>query len=121
VLVMAAAVWAVGQIQASAERDSNAAISSGQQMPIAMLDQETGLRGFINMRDPRSLEPYRAGRAHFDEALTHVSDSSGDDADRSPLARQVSGRRWQSLAERELLHVQRDGKPTVAEACSASA
>jgi CHASE3 domain sensor protein len=37
-------------------------------MLIAMLDQETGLRGYVNTHDQRFLEPYRNGRTRLETA-----------------------------------------------------
>lgn len=38
----------------------------------AMLDQETGLRGFLATGQPGFLEPYRIGRVHADEAVSKL-------------------------------------------------
>jgi CHASE3 domain sensor protein len=68
VLAIAAAVWGVGRIQSSTDDASTHAITAGQQMLIAMLDQETGLRGYVNTHDQRFLEPYRNGRTRLETA-----------------------------------------------------
>lgn len=57
----------------------------------AMLDMETGLRGYLLSRDGRFLEPYRSGRAALDE---HNGDLSrrlaGDDAVAEQLSATLS-------------------------------
>jgi len=103
VILMAVAVWTTGRIQASAERNANSEIQAGERMLIAMLDQETGLRGYLLTRDPSFLQPYRLGRANFDAALAAAGQHPGDAADRGRLARQERiARQWQGLAESEI-------------------
>src|SRR3954452_22150272 len=86
IVVIAAAVWGVGRIQASADDASTHAISAGQQMLIAMLDQETGLRGYINTRDVRFLDPYRTGRTHLETAIADEGRWADNGDDRPRLA-----------------------------------
>src|SRR5437868_5095065 len=112
---MAGAVWATGRIQASAEKNSNAAIQAGQRMLIAMVDQETGLRGYINTDDARFLQPYNEGRRNFDAAITDVNGRIGDATDKRLLGEQVvTARRWQALAETELAGVGAGRRSTIA-------
>jgi len=44
----------------------------------AMIDQETGLRGYLVSSDPAFLEPYRAGAQAFDRALAEVKSLTAD-------------------------------------------
>src|SRR5436190_7609429 len=114
---MAVAVWATGQLQASAEKNASSDLAGGARMLIGMLDQETGLRGYLNTRDPRFLEPYRAGRAAFDAALTSLSDRKLDRIDRRLLRRQVTiARQWQALAETQLARLGQGRRTTIADA-----
>src|SRR6185436_13621885 len=71
ILAIAGAVWGVGRIQSSADDTSTRAITAGDQMLIAMLDQETGLRGYINTRRVQFLEPYREGRTRLETAIAN--------------------------------------------------
>jgi diguanylate cyclase (GGDEF)-like protein len=117
VALMAAAVWGTGRIQASAEENASAAIQAGQQMLIAMIDQETGLRGYINTRDRRFLEPYTNGRRDFDAALTTIGNRGAAAADRQLLREQVAvAREWQALAETELARIDSGDKPSTSDA-----
>src|SRR3954467_14489109 len=117
ILAIAAAVWGVGRIQSSADGSATHAITAGQQMLIAMLDQETGLRGYINARDDHFLEPYRAGRTRLETAIPDVRRFATDGDDKPLIAAQVTAaRRWQRLAESELTKVDAGGRPTIADA-----
>ncbi|HEX6713990.1 MAG TPA: diguanylate cyclase [Thermoleophilaceae bacterium] len=106
-MAIAAAVWGVGRIQSSADDSSTHAISAQQKMLIAMLDQETGLRGYINTRDIRFLEPYRNGRAHLEQAIADQHLYANDENDRPLIGKQVAlAREWQRLAETEVASIQ---------------
>jgi diguanylate cyclase (GGDEF)-like protein len=100
VLAMAVCVWATSRIQATADDGSTRALAAGQRMLIAMLDQETGLRGFINTRRQEFLEPYRRGRLQFDEGVADARVHATEAKDRALIAQQVAiARRWQALAQ----------------------
>ncbi|MCJ2099061.1 methyl-accepting chemotaxis protein, partial [Methylobacterium sp. E-046] len=64
----------------------------------AMLNQETGLRGYLITGRESSLEPYRAGRPAFDETITRLRSLIGNDAERSRLLADAvtAARAWQS-------------------------
>jgi signal transduction histidine kinase len=52
----------------------------------AVLDQESGVRGYVLTRDPQFLDPYERGRAAADAALARLGDEfSGDDAVQASL------------------------------------
>jgi diguanylate cyclase (GGDEF)-like protein len=117
IVVIAAAVWGVGRIQSSADDSSTHAIAAGQQMLIAMLDQETGLRGYINTRRQSFLEPYRQGRTHLETAIADARAHATDAADRRLINAQVAAaRRWQALAEQGLSRLQGSGAASTADA-----
>jgi diguanylate cyclase (GGDEF)-like protein len=116
-VAIAAAVWGVGRIQSSADESSTHAITAGQQMLIAMLDQETGLRGFINTRDRRFLEPYLSGRSRVETAISYARRYATDRDDRGLVGTQVAFvRRWQGLAESQISEISAGLHPTVADA-----
>ena len=64
----------------------------------AMLNQETGLRGYLITGRESSLEPYRWGRPTLDETVTHLKALIGDDVERSRLLADAvtAARVWQS-------------------------
>ncbi|MCJ2138259.1 CHASE3 domain-containing protein, partial [Methylobacterium sp. J-026] len=64
----------------------------------AMLDQETGLRGYLLTGRDGSLEPYRAGRPALDEAISRLRAMIGADAERTRLLADAAAaaRSWQT-------------------------
>ncbi len=63
----------------------------------AMLDQETGLRGYLLNADPDALQPYRSGITNLDNAVSKLHDLVADDPDeRSGLATaEAAAQDWQ--------------------------
>lgn len=64
ILVSGLAVWAPAADQRASSERSYTLTRGAQEMLTAMLDQETGLRGYVLTADRRFLEPYRAGRGN---------------------------------------------------------
>ncbi|WP_267360396.1 MULTISPECIES: methyl-accepting chemotaxis protein [unclassified Methylobacterium] len=64
----------------------------------AMLNQETGLRGYLLTGREASLEPYRAGRSALDEAISSLRGMIGNDAERIRLLADAvsAARSWQT-------------------------
>ena len=70
---------------------------------IAMLNQETGLRGYLITGDETSLAPYRDGKAALDGAIARLRDLIGSDAAEFSQLRdaETAARTWQTeVAER---------------------
>jgi diguanylate cyclase (GGDEF)-like protein len=69
-----------------------------------MLDQETGLRGYLLTRRRAFLEPFSRGQQHFDAALkTSQDEASGDREAEALIARQeTTARTWQALADHQV-------------------
>jgi methyl-accepting chemotaxis protein len=44
----------------------------------SMVDQETGVRGYLVGEDPKFLEPYKTGQEHYQSALAHVRELTAD-------------------------------------------
>jgi diguanylate cyclase (GGDEF)-like protein len=100
VMVMAACVWAVGQTQRDAAARSFRQTQQAQTMMTAMLDQETGLRGYLLNGRSEFIEPYVAGQRTFRQALA-TARGLGDDGDVGALlarSEELAGR-WRALAE----------------------
>jgi len=104
VLLSAAAVW----IASAAQRDTAERVAGqaqlAQDMLTAMLDQETGLRGYLlNGREP-FLEPYVKGRRDLDQALVQGrAEARGDQRAIRLIDQEESiAREWQTLAEQEI-------------------
>ncbi|MCJ2093058.1 methyl-accepting chemotaxis protein [Methylobacterium sp. J-072] len=64
----------------------------------AMLNQETGLRGYLITGRESSLEPYRSGRPTLDETINRLRTLIGSDTERSHLLADAvtAARAWQS-------------------------
>ena len=111
VLVVCAAVWGVSETQRKAAERVFAQSQAADRMLTAMLDQETGLRGFAISRDEAFLQPYVRGAEQFDAAVRDVRrlvDDEGQQATIFSLLREA--RRWQELADDGIVQVRRDGR-----------
>ncbi|WP_294646393.1 CHASE3 domain-containing protein, partial [uncultured Aureimonas sp.] len=77
-------------------------ISAGR---IAMVNQETGLRGFLISGDENFLEPYDAGRIAVGQAIDAVAQLTSDNARQQARVQDLRGEiaRWQTeIAGREI-------------------
>jgi diguanylate cyclase (GGDEF)-like protein len=102
VLTIAGAVWGVSQTQRNAADRAFAQSRAAQQMLTAMLDQQTGLRGFALSEEEEFLEPFVRGAHDFDAAVAGAR-GDGDASERETLVAQVAAaRRWQALAREEI-------------------
>jgi CHASE3 domain sensor protein len=105
VLTIAGAVWGVSQSQRSAADRAFGESRAGQQMLTAMLDQETGLRGFALAREEEFLAPFVAGQGAFDAAVASARRNL-EPSERKAFDEQVStAREWQGLAQGEVARV----------------
>ncbi|MEA2423714.1 MAG: hypothetical protein QOH13_124 [Thermoleophilaceae bacterium] len=106
IALMAAAVWGAGRVQSSSDDYSSRALDAGQKMLIAMLDQETGLRGYINTGRQEFLAPYRKGLTDFRTAAAEAQHYASDRRDAALIKRQTQTvDEWQALAEPEIADV----------------
>lgn len=100
VLCSGAVLFSLGQLREVTEARfrSTQLIRNLDVFRAAMLNQETGLRGYMLTGRESSLEPYRSGRTALDEAISRLNALVGDDVRSSrPLAEAVSAARsWQS-------------------------
>ncbi|HYI37301.1 MAG TPA: diguanylate cyclase [Thermoleophilaceae bacterium] len=104
VLVIAVSVWGVSAQQRSTADRVFDETRSAHQMLAAMLDQETGVRGFALTRQDTFLEPYRRGTVAFERALRRARALVHEDDTRRQLeAQAAAARRWHRLADEELL------------------
>lgn len=69
-----------------------------------MLDQETGVRGFLYTGEEQFLEPYLSGRATYEQARIEVIRASAGDPESTSLAsaEDSAARRWQAYAEQTI-------------------
>ncbi len=79
----------------------------------AMLDQETGLRGYLSTGDEEFLEPYHSGGAAYARARAAVAAASAGDEESAQLAADEDSvaRVWEQFAESSVAS-RRAGTPT---------
>src|SRR4051794_7384543 len=101
VVVVCAAVWFAAYSQRSAVSRTAAAQRANTQMLVAMLDQETGLRGYKLTGLPVFLQPYTRGRVEFERGLAAGRTLTRGNADlRRAIEAQVTvARSWQDRAQ----------------------
>ncbi|WP_280141097.1 CHASE3 domain-containing protein, partial [Methylobacterium sp. UNC378MF] len=77
---------------------SNQLIRALDNFRAAMLNQETGLRGYLITGRDGSLEPYRTGRLALDEAIDRLRSLIGQDPERTRLLADAvaAARSWQT-------------------------
>src|SRR3954454_1871441 len=111
VLVSGLAVWGPAAEQRSSSERSYALTRGAQQMLWAMLDQETGLRGYVLTGDRRFLDPYRSGRVDVAAVeRTLLSKTAGDPALTDAVAESAQiAATWQQEAEETVSQVARRG------------
>ncbi len=101
--VVALAVWAVSETQRStAERVFDESRAAAR-MQTAMLDQETGLRGFALTRERPYLQPFIDGVRAFDDASADARELATNDEQRRLIGRVTrTADRWRQLAEQDI-------------------
>src|SRR4051794_12423131 len=117
ILVSAVAVWAPAADQRSSSERNYDLNRGAQQMLTAMLDQETGLRGYVLTADRRFLEPYRVGRTDVAAAERSIlAEAAGDAALTDAIAESAQiAASWQQEAQETVDRVaDRGGRGTAA-------
>ncbi|MEL6061155.1 CHASE3 domain-containing protein [Methylobacterium sp. DCY52] len=88
---------------------TQALLAEVERMRIAMVDRETGLRGYLLSADPSFLEPQRAGRETFTVALAAAHRLTADNPDQQARLADLKtfADRWtHDIADRELALMQ---------------
>jgi diguanylate cyclase (GGDEF)-like protein len=104
VLLIGATVFAAATIARDSAIRAGRQQSASESMLTAMLNQETGARGYFETGDPLFLAPYRAGTSAFTRALSRSRDLDGGDV---TLQRGLSdearrSERWHSAAQAQI-------------------
>ena len=75
----------------------------------AIIDQETGLRGYLITRDQRFLEPYRLSGAKLGDLFTSIRSTVSDNPQQQKELEDVrqAYQRWQAYAEDAIARVQK--------------
>jgi diguanylate cyclase (GGDEF)-like protein len=103
VVVMAACVWQVGHSQREAATRSFHQAEQVRAMLTAMVDQETGLRGYLLVRRRPFLDPYFEGGQSFARALAAARRHGGSDRVELLLTRSEElATRWRASADTAL-------------------
>jgi diguanylate cyclase (GGDEF)-like protein len=124
VLLIGGTVFAAATVAGSSAIEAARQQSASEQMLTAMLNQETGARGYFQTLDPGFLEPYSAGTSAFAQALSESRRYAGGD---SALQRALSdearrGGRWHADTQAQIDRLRRVGKsPTVSQALAVKA
>jgi diguanylate cyclase (GGDEF)-like protein len=78
-VVLAATIWAASTVQRDTAADGARPITVAQDTLTAMLDQETGLRGYLLSGDTTYLEPFASGNDHYVSATARLRRELGGD------------------------------------------
>jgi len=106
VLALAIAAGGASYAQRSASRTGFDEQRTAQSLLTAMLDQETGVRGFAITADETFLAPYRKGQRDYAAAL--VEARSGADHARAALEQaDAAARSWRASARTEIAQLRR--------------
>ena len=98
---IATAVWSAAEVQRWTAGKALSEASAAEAMLVAMLDQETGLRGYLQTGDERFLEPYERGRRDFELAIAQSRLGVDEDERAEGLAlsaQEAVARDWQRSA-----------------------
>lgn len=103
----ALAVWIPATVQRHASDRIYAQTTAIQGMLTAMLDQETGLRGFALTGQSVFLEPYSTGRRNFEARLVAATRAAGGDEELHARIGAAEGvaRGWEGAADRAVASV----------------
>ncbi|WP_372784236.1 response regulator [Phenylobacterium sp.] len=92
--VVALIVWAnIAHLETTdaARRHTRDKLAQDAAVLEAMVDQETGLRGFAITGDPRFLQPYESGRLHFGFAIHNLKALVVDDPNEVRIVADIEG------------------------------
>src|SRR4051812_37743444 len=119
-VAMAVAMTASASLQRTAATKADDRADGASALLTAMIDQETGLRGFLLTGEESFLEPFHAGRVHAQAAEAVVSHTSAGDGRTLQLLRshERAENAWEAMARRQIAvrRLNRDFHGTVAEA-----
>jgi diguanylate cyclase (GGDEF)-like protein len=115
VAILGGSTWLVVSHERSSLLHAHAQTAAAGDLLTAMLEQETGVRGFDQTALEEFLEPFHAGRENFDAALAASRRrAAGDPEVLGQLAAQEhTARRWQAMAESALARVRGHGSHSV--------
>jgi diguanylate cyclase (GGDEF)-like protein len=118
VLLIACAVFATATIERNSALRAGTQEEAGQRLLTAMLDQETGARGYLVTRQERFLAPWYRGQAELAAALAESRSLSTGDA---PLLQALDeqaqlSRMWHAAVAAEIARLRATGRRPSTEA-----
>jgi diguanylate cyclase (GGDEF)-like protein len=110
-LVIGGSVWLIAGQQRDAVIGMQGQLRASSDLLTAMLDQETGLRGYALTGEKEFLEPYLFGHDEFDRVLTTAEAGPGRERRTAALLRDLTetARQWQANAASAVDQVDRRG------------
>jgi len=102
IIVISSSIWTTARMQHEVVARSIRRSRAADHMLTAMLDQETGLRGFLQTGRGAFLEPYRRGIRDFDAAVATARPAAEPELERRIDAQVAAARSWQALADRAI-------------------
>ena len=111
VLVIGGSVWLIAGQQREAVIGMQGQLRASSDLLTAMLDQETGLRGYALTADRDFLQPYELGQGELERALQEAQSGPGREPVTSALVRDLTAtaREWQANARTAVDQVERRG------------
>jgi PAS domain S-box-containing protein len=112
VITIVLVVWInMGLVERAVARDQEAheILAQADAVMAAMVNQETGLRGYVISANAEFLEPYHAGRRDLEGALARLATLSADDVEQGRHVAEISrlSHAWtQAFASREIAYVE---------------
>ncbi len=100
--------WQLGVLRQDNELTAHsfAILNAVHEVELVMVNQETGLRGFLISGDAKFLEPYRASEARFGQAVADLRQQvTAADQQNRVEAIAKAGQAWQHYAEAEIAAV----------------
>ena len=124
VALIAAAVFVAAQIERDSALHASHQAEASQQLLTAMLDQETGARGYFETGHQRFLSPWYSGSADFAAALARSRRLVGGDPTltRSLNEQAQISASWHATTAAEIARLEAGGRaPTLAQAIASKA
>ena len=116
VVFIAASVWLSSGVQREAARTAHAQSQAVEQMLVAMLDQETGARGYALTGNDAFLQPWRDGATRFERGLADARALAGSSDPRSRALIDRSANivaRWRRSSEDAVATTRAEGADAV--------
>ena len=111
VIVIGGSVWLIAGQQRQAVIGMQGQLRASSDLMTAMLDQETGLRGYALTGEREFLEPYERGQQDFDRAVREAQAGRGAERATTRLVADLTAtaRQWQANARIAVDQVERRG------------